>query len=151
METNYNLHADGYNSRVKKKINFSSLNEFVIHFRIVLIFFLLDCSNFLVLSLEHGVLYCNESYFFEFSTLWQRNKMGTVILEESLSLTALFQRFHGKHHKVALNWKKLKIYSQRGMVRYRRVMLLLEMSSIKLLFLCSYVLHGVVYFFSWLD
>lgn len=34
-----------------------------------------------------------------------------------------------------------------GMVRHRRVMLLLEMSSVKLLFLGSFVLHGAVCFF----
>lgn len=34
-----------------------------------------------------------------------------------------------------------------GMFRHRRVMLLLEMSSIKLLLLGSYVLHGAIYFF----
>lgn len=34
-----------------------------------------------------------------------------------------------------------------GMVRHTRVMLLLEMSSIKLLLLGSYVLHGAIYFF----
>lgn len=33
------------------------------------------------------------------------------------------------------------------MVRHRRVMLLLEMSSVKLLFLGSFVLHGAVCFF----
>lgn len=34
-----------------------------------------------------------------------------------------------------------------GMIRHRRIMLLLEMSNIKLLFLGSYVLHGQFIFF----